>query len=183
MLNVSLYDERSKNLLYRSTVDLGDCQIPLRGASYGAYLRGTLNVIKGGKDRRAGEVFGTVAMGTVKPESSPLADLQAIGGITSGDSEDEPNLDLWRQYAQTGELDPPELLVYPPYNNCYLVVKVVRCCELRTEMRLVGAVGQYGFHAASDLISSHSTRSDLMFSQTRPLCNRQPSRRRSKRVF
>ena len=90
--------------------------------------------MKGGKDRRAGEVFGTVAMGTVKPEKNLLADLQLIaagaGGMVGGSGEDrEPNLDLWRQYAQTGELDPPELLVYPPYNNCYLVVKVVRCCE------------------------------------------------------
>ena len=126
MLNVQLFDERSKNLLYQSAVDLGTCQIPLRGASYGAYLRGTLNVMKGGKDRRAGEVFGTVAMGTVKPEANPLLELQALGGAGGAD---EPNLDLWRQYAQTGELDPPELLVYPPYNNCYLVVKIIRCCE------------------------------------------------------
>lgn len=57
-------------------------------------------------------------------------DLLAAGEIKGQVDVIVPKAPLWKEFVQSGELNPPELRDFPPYNYTYLAVKIGRCTAL-----------------------------------------------------
>lgn len=78
---------------------LAQCAIPLKGVTVSGFIKGQLGYLAGGKVRSGGTVQGQVDVAV-------------------------PRAPLWKEFVQIGDLSPPELREYPPYNYTYLAVKV-----------------------------------------------------------
>jgi len=70
--------------------------------------------------RNAGFISGSLAVDVIV-QPSPLDRLMRFAPSSAK---------MWREFAQQGEPNPPELRDYPPYNYSYLCVKVVQARNL-----------------------------------------------------
>ena len=90
------------------------------GVSTTAPIAWTSSARQKGLDKyvAAGQVTGAVSVTAFR---TPLfKELLQVGSGKRG-------APLWREFLQSGNIQPPELKVYKPYEYCYLCIKIVNC--------------------------------------------------------
>ena len=103
---------------------VGEGSVSLDGAATGvsttAPIAWTSSARQKGLDKyvAAGQVTGAVSVTAFR---TPLfKELLQVGSGKRG-------APLWREFLQSGNIQPPELKVYKPYEYCYLCIKIVNC--------------------------------------------------------
>ena len=110
-LKVWIYDKTG--MLPGSAELIGFGDLPLLGAANG----GTLST----------RLCWEMPKSKGKTEAETLHDSGEVRGSVDVDSSSSP---LWREFAQVGDLNPPELRIYPPFWYTYLCIKVVSANNL-----------------------------------------------------
>ena len=110
-LKVWVYDKTGS--LPGSATLIGAGDLPLLGAANG----GTLSA----------RLCWEMPKSKGKQETESLHDSGEVRGTIDVDSSLSP---LWREFAQMGDLNPPELRIYPPFWYSYLCVKIVSASGL-----------------------------------------------------
>jgi hypothetical protein len=110
-LKVWVYDKTG--VLPGSATLIGAGDLPLLGAANG----GTLSA----------RLCWEMPKSKGKIEVERLHDSGEVRGSVDVDSSSSP---LWREFAQTGDLNPPELRLYPPFWYSYLCIKIVSASNL-----------------------------------------------------
>ena len=110
-LKVWVYDKTG--LLPGSATLIGAGDLPLLGAANG----GTLSA----------RLCWEMPKSKGKIATERLHDSGEVRGTVDVDSSHSP---LWREFAQIGDLNPPELRIYPPFWYSYLCIKVVSASNL-----------------------------------------------------
>ena len=104
-LQVSVYSRRE---FYKKDQFIGSGSVSLEGASTGVSTTTPIAWRRSARQaRKANESF------------------VPSGQVTGAVSVTARNSPLWREFSQTGNVNPPELKVYPPFEYCYLCVRIV----------------------------------------------------------
>ena len=103
---------------------VGEGSVSLEGAATGvsttAPIAWTNKKQEKGLDKyvAAGDVSGAISVTAFR---TPLfKEMLQVGSGMRG-------APLWREFLQTGNVQPPELKVYKPYEYCYLCIKIINC--------------------------------------------------------
>ena len=132
-LNIRVYTKNGtnaiKNRLFRPKY-IGQGSVSLEGASTGVSTTTPIAWRRKGKHTKglerfvaAGRVTGSVSVSA--RQSAMMKDMFSFRNNKS--SGETP---LWREFCQTGAVQPAELKVYKPFEYTYLCIRVVRCIGL-----------------------------------------------------
>ncbi len=131
---VNMYDRNLPFGLDR--VPMGQTSIPLTKLSEIGFLKASMRKSgynassgKGGFYSGLANIFSPSSSSS-KVASGPSQRSGEVYGSVTVDVSDPKRNRLFREYAQMGEPNPPELRDYKPYNSSYLVVKIVKAQNL-----------------------------------------------------
>jgi hypothetical protein len=129
-LNIRVYTKRGTSAIsqkVRRPKYVGEGSVSLEGASTGVSTTTPIAWRRKGKHTKGLERF--VAAGRVTGSVSVSARQATMWKdfLQRGKSGETP---LWREFCQTGSVQPAELKVYKPFEYCYLCIKIVRCIDL-----------------------------------------------------
>ena len=129
-LNIRVYTKRGTGALaqkLRRPKYVGEGSVSLEGASTGVSTTTPIAWRRKGKHTKGLERF--VAAGRVTGSVSVSARQSAMWTdfMQRGKSGETP---LWREFCQTGSVQPAELKVYKPFEYCYLCIRIIRCIDL-----------------------------------------------------
>ena len=142
-LQVWVYDKTGSMPGSATLIGAGD--LPLLGAANGGTLSSRL--------------CWEMPTSKGKQEVESQHDSGEVRGTIDVDSSKSP---LWREFAQTGDLNPPELRIYAPFYYCYLCVKIVSASGL-IGADDSGSCDPYFVCSWGDLTNRTSVREEFIF--------------------
>ena len=132
-LNIRVYTRRGTGVAARRLFRpkyVGEGSVSLEGASTGVSTTTPIAWRRKGRHTSglirfvpAGRVTGSVSV-SARQSTTWKDKAQFWRNNHSGESP------LWREFCQTGSVQPAELKVYKPFEYCYLCIKVIRCIGL-----------------------------------------------------